>query len=201
MEKIINMRTFFAIIISLASFPLHAQEKEATAGTVKSCSCGFQSVLQGGLLEGAVGPSWNLQTINGVYYKTWFAGIGAGLDYYSMRTVPLFMDFRKELFRKSRTPYLYADGGIHFAWLKNKEKPGGGPGEYNNGFYYDIGAGYKIGFRKRDALLVSAGYTMKTLREKRIVFRQCILHPCNSFVDRYNYTFSRLSFKVGWQFR
>lgn len=193
--------SFLSIIISLTTFPLYAQVKEEYSKNAKSCSCGFQSIFQGGLLEGAAGPSWNLQTINGIYYKTWFAGIGVGLDYYTMRTIPLFMDVRKELFRKNRTPFLYADGGIHFDWLKNKEKPGWGSSKYNRGFYYDIGFGYKIGFKKHDALLMSAGYTMKTLREERVVITRCIQPPCNPSKDYYNYTFSRLTIKVGWQFR
>jgi len=193
--------SFFAIIISLTSFPLLAQDKPASVKNPQSCSCGFQSLFQGGLLEGAAGPSWNIQTINGLHYKSWFAGIGIGLDYYNMRTIPLFLDVRKEIFRKNRTPYLYADDGIHINWLKSKEKPRWGLSNYNRGFYYDVGAGYKLGFGKRDALLVGAGFTMKTLREERIVIPQCIQPPCDPTKDYYNYTFSRLSLKVGWQFR
>ena len=191
----------FAIIISLTSFPLHAQEKQTNAGKANRCNCGFQSVVQAGMLEGATGPSWNIQTINGVHYKSWFAGLGVGLDHYTMRTIPLFIEVRKELFKRSRTPFVYADGGIHFAWLKTKEKSGWGSGDYNQGLYYDIGGGYKIGFGKRDALLVSAGYTLKKLQEKRTMVVQCIAPPCNPSTNYYNYTFSRVTFKVGWQFR
>ena len=191
----------FAVIISLTSFPLHAQEKPTNSTKKNSCSCGFQSVVQAGLLEGSIGPSWNIQTINGMHYQSWFAGLGVGLDHYSMRTIPVFIDLRKEFFHKRRTPFLYADGGIHFDWLKNREKPGWGSSDYNRGLYYDIGGGYKIGFGKRDALLVSAGYTLKKLREERTSVVQCIAPPCNPSTDYYSYTFSRLTFKVGWQFR
>ena len=191
----------FVIIISLTSFPLHAQDKQTISSKGNSCNCGLQSLVQAGLLEGAIGPSWNVQTINGVHFKSWFAGLGVGLDHYSMRTIPVFIDLRKELFRKRRTPFLYADGGIHFDWLKAREKPGWGSSDYNRGLYYDIGGGYKIGFGKRDALLVSAGYTLKKLREERTAVVQCVAPPCNPSTDYYGYTFSRLTFKVGWQFR
>jgi len=199
-EKINDMYRIllFAIIMSLSSFPMQAQK---TAGQGNNCHCGFQSLLQAGLLEGAGGLSWNIQTIQGLRYQSWFAGLGVGLDHYGMRTIPLFLDVRKELFHKSRTPFLYADGGIHFDWLKTKEKRGWASSDYNPGFYYDIGGGYKIGFGKRDALLVSAGYTLKKLREERTVNVQCIAPPCNPTTDYYNYAFNRLTFKVGWQFR
>jgi hypothetical protein len=189
------------IIIGFAGLGTHAQNKGQAVKTAASCTCGFQSLLQGGLLDGAAGPSWQLQTINGIYYKTWFAGIGVGLDYYTMRTIPLFLDLRKDIFRKGRTPFLYADGGIHFDWLRSKEKRAWGSGEYNRGLYYDLGGGYKFGFGSRDALLVSVGYTLKTLREERLVIQQCFQAPCNPETDHYNYTFGRLFFKVGWQFR
>lgn len=189
-----------ALFINLA-VPVSAQDKQPAAKSASKCSCGFQSVIQGGLLEGGTGPSWNLQTLNGAYYKTWFAGIGVGLDYYMMRTIPWFVDVRKELFKKRRTPFLYADAGIHFDWLKSKEKPGWGSGDYNRGLYYDAGAGYKLGLGVRDALLISVGYTLKTLREERLLVPQCIQAPCNPSVEYYNYTFTRLNLKVGWQFR
>jgi len=192
---------FIAIIVSLSNFPLYSQIKESSGKNARSCACGYQSMLQGGLLEGAAGPSWNLQAINGVFYKSWFAGVGVGLDHYIMRTIPLFVDVRKDIFKKMRTPFLYADGGIQFDWLKTKEKRGWGSSEYNRGYYYDVGAGYKLGFGNRDALLVSAGYTMKKLREEHMGILQCIQPPCNPSKDYYNYTFSRITLKVGWQFR
>ena len=192
---------FLVIIISFSGFSLIGQVKSATEKNKESCSCGFQSLLQAGFLEGATGPSWNLQTINGVYYKSWYSGIGLGIDYYNMRTVPLFIDLRKELFQKPRTPFLYADGGIQFEWFKKKEKQAWGSGDYQKGRYYDIGAGYKFGFGKRDALLISAGYSLKKIEEERDVILQCIQPPCDAAKEYYSYSFTRLSFKVGWQFR
>ena len=195
------VRMFLLIIVINFSVPLPAQEKQQTAKNKNNCSCGFQTMLQGGVLEGAGGASLQVQTINGAYYKTWFAGVGVGLDYYSMRTIPVFLDIRKDLFNRKRTPFLYADAGIHFDWLKSKEKPGSGSSEYNRGFYYDAGIGYKIALGNRDALQLSTGYTMKRLREERWMTPWCIQAPCNPSKEYYGYSFSRISFKVGWQFR
>ena len=194
------MRRFIiiAIIISFSGVGLHAQKP---ASNKKDCACGFQSILQGGFLEGASGPSWNAQTINGMYYQGWFAGIGVGLDYYMMRTVPAFLALRKDLFHKRATPFLYADGGIHFDWLKSEEKPGWGSSEYYRRLYYDIGAGYKFGVGKNDAFVLSAGYSLKTLSERRSNALLCIMQNCNTITEYYKFNFTRLTFKVGWQFR
>ena len=194
-------RIYLLIITLVLCLPLCAQLVQSAPVKKNNCDCGFQGIVQGGLLEGTIGSSWSVQTINGAYYKTWFAGIGIGLDHYTMRTIPLFVDVRKDLLTRKRTPFLYADAGIHFAWLRNKEKPAWDGGEYNRGLYYDAGLGYKFGLGKRDALLISAGYTMKSLREERLVVRQCIQAPCDASKEYYNYTFSRLSFKIGWQFK
>ena len=186
-----------AIIATLSTLSMHAQ----VDGQKKGCSCGFQSLIQGGLVEGDAGPSWTIQTVNGMYYKGWFGGIGVWIDYYIMRTIPLFIDFRKDLFKNRKTPFLYADAGIQFDWLKSKEKPFWGTSDYEKGRYYDLGAGYKLTLKSRDAFFISAGYSMKSLREERVVTPQCIQAPCNPSIDYYNYKFSRLTFKVGWQFR
>lgn len=194
-------RIYLITAVLLITVSVSAQKKRQPENKQNKCSCGFQGIVQGGLLDGSVGPSWNIQTVNGAYYKTWFAGLGVGLDYYTMRTVPLFLDVRKEIFNRKRTPFFYADAGIHFDWLRSKEKSGWGSSDYDRGLYYDAGVGYKFGLGKRDALQLSMGYTMKTLREERVVVLQCFQWPCNASKEYFSYRFSRLSFKVGWQFR
>src|SRR5688500_14661728 len=79
----------------------------------------FQAIIQGGMLAGSSGYAGQLQTIQGVRYKTWSAGIGAGIDYYYERSVPLFLQLRKNIFMKPHTPFVYADLGGHSPWLKD----------------------------------------------------------------------------------
>ena len=66
----------------------------------------FHSIVNIGLVSGSESGSLQLQTIAGVGYKNWFAGIGAGLDYYRYRTVPVFIDLRHSLV-KTETNFLY----------------------------------------------------------------------------------------------
>jgi hypothetical protein len=190
-----------SFMLGVFSLCLSAQALNQPAAKLNKCSCGFQSILQGGLVEGNAGPSWSIQAVNGVYYKSWFGGVGVGIDYYMMRTVPLFIDIRKDLFKRAKTPFLYADAGIHFDWLKSKEKPFWGSSDYNRGLYYDVGGGYKITLKAANALFVSAGYSLKRLSEERTTTPQCIQAPCDPSKEYYKYNFKRLSFKVGWQFR
>lgn len=187
--------------VVLSTFSLNAQKRLAPEATKRNCQCGFQGIVQGGLIEGNTGPSWHIQSVNGIYYKGWFAGLGVGIDYYMMRTVPLFIDVRRDLFKRAKTPFLYADAGIQFDWLRTKEKRSWGDSDYGRGRYYDIGGGYKITLKKAQAISISAGYSLKTLREERVTFLQCIQPPCDPAKDYYNYNLKRLSFKIGWQFQ
>src|SRR5687767_13793360 len=80
----------------------------------------FNSINMFGVAAGESKLFGLLQTVNGITYDTWFAGIGAGLDYYSYRTIPLFFDLRRDI-GKLNKGFIYADLGYNFPW---KEKPG-----------------------------------------------------------------------------
>ena len=67
----------------------------------------FHSVEQGVLINGNRAVSGALQTVNGIGYGNWFAGIGAGIDFYRYRSVPLFLDLRRSLDMKNGTSCLH----------------------------------------------------------------------------------------------
>lgn len=167
--------------------------------TTKNCSCAFSSINQAGFLTGERGSSLLLQTINGVKYKTWFAGVGAGLDFYQIRGIPLFLDIRKNILNKPSTPFVYVDGGIHFSWPVDKDKGLDNSYKYNNDLYYDAGLGYKFSLGNTHALLLSAGYSRKKIIQEYVPFRVCP-GGCPTYNERLNYTLNRLSLKIGWQF-
>src|SRR6476469_7100578 len=70
----------------------------------------FHAQVQGGLLAGATMRAVQLQATGGVAYNSWAFGVGGGLDYYYLRTVPLFFDVRKT-FSKAHILFVFADAG------------------------------------------------------------------------------------------
>jgi len=186
-------RRFIYALLLCSGLPLmmHAQK------TKPGCGCRFSSINQVGLLEGSNGHSMQLQTINGLRYKTWFTGIGVGLDYYRFRTIPLFIDVRKDLFNKLNTPFFYGDAGIHLPWVLDKEKNWWGEADYNRGFYYDAGFGYNFNLGKNGALLFSGGISLKKIRETRHYEVVCVTFPCPAQSERYDFTLRRFSLKAG----
>lgn len=172
-----------------------------TPGTTKkSCSCAFSSINQVGVLTGERGSSLLVQTINGIRYKTWFAGVGAGLDFYQTRGIPVFLDIRKNILNSPSTPFIYMDGGIHFSWPTDKDKGDNGTRTFSNDLYFDAGLGYKASLGNTHALLLSVGYSLKKIEEVYTPFQFCPGGCGPIYTERYNYTLNRLSLKVGWQF-
>lgn len=187
----------FSIIVSIT---LPGQEAKINSKD-KKCGCGFSSLIQVGILEGESGTAFELQTINGVRFGTWRVGIGVGLDYYKFRGIPLFLDLRKDILKKARTPFIYADGGIHFAWVNEENKTGWLRNEYSNGLYYAFGAGYRLGLKKNDAFVFSLGYSYKKMEEKRYSTVYCINTPCDERLNEtLDYGLRRLSFQLGFNF-
>jgi hypothetical protein len=159
----------------------------------------FQSKVQAGLLEGEQGSAFQLQTIHGFQKKTWFAGIGTGLDYYNIRSLPVFLNLRKDLFNREKTPFVYASGGYHFLWLREEDK------RYNitdskGGLYFDAGVGYQLPVKK-SALYFTAGYSQKNFSQKGHDEVWITIWPAPMPQTRtYEYELRRLSVQMGLRF-
>lgn len=166
----------------------------------------FHSLDQVGLLQGDSKGAFHLQSVNGFEKKNWFAGIGAGLDYYRYKSVPLFAEAIKYFGKTKKQFFIYGDAGIHFVWEKTDntvyytEK-------YYPGFYGGGGIGYKAGLKNGTGFLLSAGYSYKRVNDQQTQKGGCPFGvPCylqtntNVYTDTYKYNLNRVIIQVGWMF-
>lgn len=175
-------------------------QNDSTINKVKKEKLLFHSINNIGLLEGEAGSGLQLQTINGFQYKTWFIGAGVGLDYYSVRSIPLFLDVRKDILSKKIPLFIYADAGIHFPWMRKYNATLLPVPDYsNNGLYYDAGLGYRLPLKKY-ALAFSAGYSGKQYKSENLRYRPCTSGTCPPYKEQFDYKLRRLSIKAGWIF-
>jgi hypothetical protein len=182
MKKLITVIALFAMMQGMA------QEK----GKNKVV---FHSINQAGLLEGEGGHAFQIQTVNGIKIKSFFTGIGIGIDEYHTRSIPLFLDIRKDLKQTGKTPFIYADAGTHFIWPKGKDEWV----HYENaGLFYDFGIGYKIPV-KTNAVLLSAGYSFKSVSSKENRYYYWWNYYPEDYIY-YDYKLRRVSIKVGFAF-
>lgn len=161
----------------------------------------FSSINQVGLLSGSTGEAFMLQTINGLKKDNWFAGLGTGLDFYRERTIPLFLDIRRDLiiFNRINTPFIYADAGMNFSWLKatqreQKQFPTSSPG-----LVYDVGIGWKLSGKHNRGYIFSAGYSFKQVKEKvkYLWWSAPTVRLESENYERYTYLYRRIVVKVG----
>ena len=202
------MRAMTKIKFSLLVFVLTATVSISSAQ--KSNLTGgwqFHSLNNLGLLEGETGSAFQLQTINGAQYRSWFAGAGIGLDFYRLRTIPLFLDIRKDFGRSSNKFFVYSDVGTNFSWVPDQQKTSNVENDkFGSGFYGDWGLGYKVLVAKKNNLLLSIGYSYK----KTVETYDPLYYPTGIFYgqeaptydqsQKINYSLNRLSIKIGWEF-
>lgn len=159
----------------------------------------FGSINTVGILEGQKGTAFQLQTINGLHYNSWFAGLGLGMDYYHFKSIPVFLDVRKKLFNTAVPLYVYADAGVHFT-LRNDSEDDWTYSRFNDGFIYDAGIAYTFPVKRNYEFILSAGYSEKRVMEDRFTKYYCINPPCNDNKENYDYKFRRISVKAGVSF-
>jgi hypothetical protein len=160
----------------------------------------FSSINTAGLAIGQNGNFGVLQSVNGVRYQKWFAGIGAGIDYHEARSIPLFVDIRSSIAKSDF--FAFADAGYN---LPFKNKPDEKVYYYNTyhffgGFYSELGIGYNLKLSSKNYLLFTSGYSYKELNNKTGVMNPCLVGPCPMDYSTYRYNFSRILLKAGLAF-
>lgn len=191
------MKLFSFLVLCLAlHHPLYAQD------TTSRDKVRFGVTAMGGLLAGSSDHSGVLQLVTGLRYKTWSGGVGAGIDYYYERSIPLFLQLKKALFEKPHTPFVYADGGVHLPWLrKDPEKLDWMVQDTEGSFYYEAGIGYEVPLFKNSRVVFSAGYSYKAMeQEVNAMPWLSIWPPPPSAYETFNYEMRRISVKAGIRF-
>lgn len=175
--------------------------RQVDAQENKAAGAKLHSINAVGLINGSDGASVSLQTMLGLYLRHTFTGIGVGLDYYRMRSVPIFVDLRYEFAKTNSCFFVYADAGYHFSWLTDKNRvqyeKTFTPNHFSGSMYYDAGIGYKIKL-PNNAILLSGGYTYKGFDNK--TGNGCpVVGPCATAFETYTYSLSRIILKVAYQ--
>jgi hypothetical protein len=187
------MKKLFSFIVLLCCLGAVAQKNKAQ----------LRTAVQGGLLEGEMGSAFQLKSVTGLQFKTWAAGIGAGLDYYHTRSIPVFLDLRKTFGKSDKVPFVYANGGVNFPWIKNA------PAEWvemdvntRAGLYLDAGLGYQIPVFKKSQLFFSVGYSQKEYTKTTAYYPIYItIYPAPPpQTTVFDYKLRRLSLQTGIRF-
>jgi hypothetical protein len=187
------------LLLFLVIFSINTGNNTVLAQDKKLAYSGMFNVS---MLYGANKSATQLQTIHGLAYNGWFAGLGVGIDDYFEHSVPVFLDIRKNIFNKNNTPFVYVDGGINIVnkgradqWQKTK---------MNAGYFTESGLGYNVDIGKNLILNFTCGYSFKSY-EERLYTKQMIPTPPYqtdkwTLVNENKYSLNRFVMKVGLRF-
>ena len=187
------MKRKWFIIAVLFFFFLFAQQSSSRSSLHTIASLGV-----------AVGESTAkplMQITSGFYYKKWFTGLGAGLDLYNLKSIPLFVDYRF-FFGKKYTCFLYADAGYNIPFGNKSDVEGYSKHKdrFYGGVYVDAGAGYRIALGDRHRILISAGYSRKDVFHNIEYVYGGGPDPGMEQEYNYHYMFGRIAARVNWDF-
>ena len=165
-----------------------------------------------GISSGSSGSFGQVQTVNGIAKGPWAVGLGAGVDYYRFRSIPLFLSVSRDLeIGKRDWLFLFLDGGTNVAWhMRNLAGQGYiTSSTFHGGEYWSGGLGYlwKLGDHTNKAVVLAAGYTVKKLKEDQTTSTgncccgiPCPLETPASQQVVYEYLCRAYQFMVGFRF-
>ena len=158
----------------------------------------FNSMNSIGFLTGQTQSIFTIQSINGIKYKTWFAGLGASMDRYGYQSIPVFADIRKSFGNKAWHPFVYADAGINYpiysALLPRKES-GNDAYRFRHTFYGETGVGLEKAISTKTTFMFSAGFSYKHFSYLQYGVQNPIYQ--NSSATLFDFFYRRLSIKTG----
>lgn len=184
------------LIISICS--IHAQQ-------VKKHELKFSSINNIGLLSGEIQNKFTIQSINGLKYKSWFAGLGVSLDNYGYRSIPAFIDLRKTFGHYQWSPFVYIDGGINFP-LYSSDLPRKWSNQdaykLKNTFYRETGLGVSAKLDKKLKFNFSVGYSYKHFAYTQYNYYYILMNLPYSKPNssQYDFYYRRIAIRSGLQF-
>jgi hypothetical protein len=130
----------------------------------------YSGSIEGGITKGSNPVNGFLFTTQGIAYNQYTLSIGSGLDFYSFRSIPLFVDLKRSFGNNAVEPFVQAAAGVNFTSSNSKDvkmiyqfSQGG---HFDNGFFAKAGAGIIFRAQKKLRILLLGGYNYKTFSYK-----------------------------------
>ena len=169
------------------------------AAQVKPAYRSFNTV---GMAIGNSKSAYQVLTTHGVSYKSWYAGVGTGVDDYRNRSVPVILSVSRYLLSQNNL-FINVNGGPNFVWGKSERNR-----LWNQldskafpGLFAEAGFGFRLETRNPEqGILFGTYYSYKNFKERFEVPGVCNNPPCDNMNEYIKSRFSRWAFKLGFVF-
>lgn len=149
--------TGFVFLVAISAF----SQKLKYAGSVETA-----------LVNGSHETELAVNTTHGIRFGNWSTSVGAGIDYYRFRSVPLFIDVKRYIPLNKIQPYIQASAGVNIAWATDEQRiiqkywsswwPQTDTLPFNNGFHSKLVFGVVFNPQKQVKIAAFAGWNYKT---------------------------------------
>ncbi|HVX49118.1 MAG TPA: hypothetical protein VHB48_03140 [Chitinophagaceae bacterium] len=159
------------------------------------------NITQFGWLMGDNAHTTSIETVTGLSYKRYKAGLGVALDNYGYKSLPVFVDLRYNLSKNTKNILqFYGNGGMNIPL-----QSGNLPYKYNNGdvwhalhpsFYGEAGVNYVLRLGKLLSVNAGLGYNYKTFKYTEYNYQGDIVLMRTA--TSYAYHYSKYVLRVGF---
>ncbi|HWB24520.1 MAG TPA: hypothetical protein VG738_03525 [Chitinophagaceae bacterium] len=186
-------KKLFAILLFAGPLLLHAQKP--------GNNLHWFNVTQWGWLMGKNEQTNSIETINGVSYKKYNAGIGVAFDNYGYHSLPVFADLRYSLVNgRKNILQVYGDAGLniplHSDYLKYRYPDNGDVWhQMHISFYGETGISYAYVLGRKFCLIAGAGYNYKTFKYSEYTYVGEL--QVTRYTTDYTYHYSKYVLRLG----
>jgi hypothetical protein len=160
----------------------------------------YRSYSYMGVLAGER-TGYQLTTIHGLEKKSFFVGLGTGIDNYRLFSIPVFLTASKYLFPSSNNLLFSINTGVSFSHsnkvelLRNATDQTFLPRPFGEaGFSYRFADN---SFKNGQGVLIGAYYSYKGMKVKQTMAGFCTNPPCADTYEYLNYELHRWALKLG----
>ncbi len=161
------------------------------------------AVVSAGVIAGESTARPLIQASGGLHSGRHFGGLGAGLDPYRFKSVPVFAHWKMDI-GWPRLVFAYGQAGYNLPYANGVTDDWFGDvrttDRFSGGFYFDAGMGYRVRLKGRHSLLFSAGYSQKHLTHTVGYTWPCLVEPCPEEIEKNRYNLGRIMAKFSWEF-
>ncbi len=167
----------------------------------------FHPSFMAGTSAGQLHPYGQLKAFFALTKGPWSVGPGVAIDYYRYRTVPVFLSGTRDLSSPNSPTvlFLYGEAGINYPWYyPDINRYDYNTYDYQPASWFSAGPGlrFRLSRNHPQAIVLTAGYTHKNVKEVQTSGQYCDPAACPMFTNRYAYTYINnvLTFAIGLRF-
>lgn len=168
---------------------------------------------EAGFLAGQAEPSGDVRATFLLSKNGWSTGVGAAIDWYRFRSVPVYLQARKTFGQRRHKPFAIASAGVNLPAVKTENNDVGIwtgrwdmvfwspiPSHYGAGMYAEAGAGYGFFNKKQRGLTITLTWVYKSQDEWYETDAPSYANSTLKDRTTTTYFMNRTALRVGWKF-